>query len=208
MDFVDPKVRLFPVGRLDGSSEGLILLTNDGELANQLTHPRYEHEKEYRVKISGAPTDKALQAWREGVWLEDGRTLPAGVTIESSTGSGTWLRLIVREGRNRQIRRMIEAFHHLVHRLIRTRMGPITLGSLKPGKWRTLTRPELQALRAGSNEPVYLEDPADARKPKARPERPIYKKGWARPKAKKNERPRHPRRTGTRGAGSRRERAE
>ncbi len=181
IDVVDPNVRLFPVGRLDADSEGLILLTNDGELANQLMHPRYEHEKEYRVKISGTPLETTLQKWREGVWLEEGRTLPAEVTIESSTGGSTWLRFVLREGKNRQIRRMVDAFSHEVHQLMRVRVGPVTLGALKPGEWRTLTKREVEALRAGSNEPIYLDN---APKEKEAPTRPKYKKGWARPKPK------------------------
>jgi 23S rRNA pseudouridine2605 synthase len=183
MEYIDPDVRLFPVGRLDATSEGLIILTNDGELANRLTHPRYEHEKEYRVKISGTPTEKALQSWREGVYLEDGRTLPARVTVESSSGGGTWLRFVLREGKNRQIRRMVETFKHSIHRLIRVRMGPVVLGNLKPGEWRRLTAEEVAALQQGSNEPVL--DPGSPTPEAGRQgERPRYKEGWARPKAR------------------------
>ena len=180
MDFVDPDVRLFPVGRLDSESEGLLLLTNDGELANRLMHPRYEHEKEYRVKISGTPLDSTLKAWREGVWFEDGRTQPAQVTIESSTGSGTWLRFVLKEGKNRQIRRMVEAFSHTIHRLIRVRLGPITLGKLKPGAWRALNQAEIAALQAGSNEPIHRDQPPPSASMARKPVK--YKKGWARPK--------------------------
>ena len=184
-DFIDIKARLFPVGRLDGNSEGLLLLTNDGQLANQLTHPRYEHEKEYRVKISGTPLESTLQKWREGMWLDEGRTLPADVRIESSTGSGTWLRFVLREGKNRQIRRMIETFKHTIHKLIRIRVGPILLGTLKVGKWRKLNAQELDALVAGSNEAVYH---SDAPRPAEVKKKPKYKKGWAKPKAKPNRR--------------------
>ncbi|MGH2544022.1 MAG: pseudouridine synthase, partial [Ardenticatenaceae bacterium] len=192
MDFVDPNVRLFPVGRLDGASEGLILLTNDGDLANQLTHPRYEHEKEYRVQVSGSPRQKALQGWREGVWLEDGRTLPAEVAIESSSGSYSWLRFVLREGKNRQIRRMIEAFGYAVHRIIRTRMGPITLGNLKPGEWRRLTPAEISALRVGSDEPIYVDGaPEPPAAEQGKQQKPKYKEGWARPKPRSS-RPRKP----------------
>lgn len=185
MDFIDIKARLFPVGRLDGNSEGLLILTNDGELANQLTHPRYEHEKEYRVKISGTPLQSTLQKWREGMWLDEGRTLPAEVKIESSTGSGTWLRFVIREGKNRQIRRMIETFKHRIHKLVRIRVGPILLGSLRPGKWRKLKVQELDALIAGSNEPIYHSQALAPQQPKKKPK---YKTGWAKPKAKPNRR--------------------
>jgi 23S rRNA pseudouridine2605 synthase len=189
MDYIEPDVRLFPVGRLDATSEGLIILTNDGELANRLTHPRYEHEKEYRVKISGTPTEKALQTWREGMYLEEGRTLPARVTVESSSGGGTWLRIVLREGKNRQIRRMLEGFKHAIHRLIRVRMGPIVLGNLKPGEWRRLTTEEVEALLQGRTEPVL--DPAtSASTGRRQEERPQYKEGWARPKARARPKPR------------------
>lgn len=185
MDFVGAKTRMYPIGRLDGASEGLVILTNDGDLTNRLTHPRFEHEKEYRVKISGTPTDTALKAWREGTYLDDGRTLPAKVTVDSSTGSGTWLRFVLKEGRNRQLRRMIEIFNHMIHRLIRVRMGPVLVGTLTPGKWRPLTKEEIAALESGSNTPVYHRDAPAPTKAKERPKRPIYKEGWAKPKAKK-----------------------
>ncbi|MBA3532037.1 MAG: rRNA pseudouridine synthase [Ardenticatenales bacterium] len=186
MDFVQEGERLFPVGRLDGNSEGLLLLTNDGELANQLAHPQYEHEKEYRVKISGTPSEKALKAWREGVWLEDGRTQPAHVTIESSSGPSSWVRFVLKEGKNRQIRRMVEAFNHKIFYLIRTRMGPITLGDMKPGEWRYLSAKEMEALRVGSTEAIqYGEQPKGQAVPK---EKTKYKEGWARPKPR-NSRP-------------------
>ena len=192
MDFIHLDARLFPVGRLDGDSEGLLILTNDGDLANQLTHPRYEHEKEYRVKISGTPLESTLKKWREGVWLDEGRTLPAKVTIESSTGSGTWLRFVIKEGKNRQIRRMIETFKHTVHRLVRVRVGPIVLGKLKPGKWRELKAQELDALRVGSNERIYHSDAPAPPEPKKKIK---YKKGWARAKGKPNRHARGPSRS-------------
>jgi len=178
MDLVPRDVRLYPVGRLDGASEGLILLTNDGELANRLAHPRHAHEKEYRVKVSGTPNETALAAWRDGVWLDDGRTAPCQVRLESTTGAGTWLRFVLRQGKNRQIRRMVEAFHHRVHRLVRVRIGPITLGDLKPGHWRELGPTEVAALRGDQAAQATLaraQAPRAARKPK-------YKAGWARPK--------------------------
>lgn len=167
--------RLFPVGRLDGASEGLVLLTNDGDFAQQVGHPRFGHEREYRVKISGSPTETALRAWREGMFLDDGRTLPAGVIVESSTGAGTWLRMVLREGRNRQIRRMVEAFHHQVHRLIRIRMGAVRVGDLKPGEWRHLTADEVEALKSG-RQATAQDQGTSGRRPKR------YKPGWARPK--------------------------
>jgi 23S rRNA pseudouridine2605 synthase len=137
---------LFPVGRLDLRSEGLILLTNDGELANLLTHPRYEHTKEYHVYVEGHPDDETLRRWRQGVFLDGRRTAPAEVSVLRSERHHTWLRVVLREGRKRQIRRVAAMLGHPVHRLIRVRIGPVHLGSLKPGEWRHLTKRELKGL--------------------------------------------------------------
>ncbi len=147
VDLVRHRARLYPVGRLDLDSEGLILLTNDGALALRLAHPRYEHEKEYRVLVEGRPDEEALRRLREGIGLEGGRTRPARVWRERETAEGTWLRMVLREGRKRQIRRMIEVVGQRVLRLIRVRMGPIELGDLQPGAYRPLTPAELQAIR-------------------------------------------------------------
>jgi 23S rRNA pseudouridine2605 synthase len=139
---------LYPVGRLDVESEGLILLTNDGELANRLTHPRYGHEKEYRVLVARRPDKAQLEAFRHGVVLEDGRrTLPAGVNIESGFGKGAWLRITLREGRKRQIREMCALMGLPVVRIIRIRIGALLLGSLKPREWRLLTENEVAELK-------------------------------------------------------------
>jgi 23S rRNA pseudouridine2605 synthase len=187
--------RLYPAGRLDFDSEGLLILTNDGDLANHLTHPRYGHEKEYRVKISGTPTESTMTTWREGMYLEDGRTAPARVRIESTTGAGTWVRIVLREGRNRQVRRMIEGMHHTVHRLIRLRIGPVALGDLKPGAHRQLTPDELAVLRGDlPADAVAPTEPPGAAKPAeppaaAKPRRKVYKAGWARPKPRPRHRP-------------------
>ena len=124
----------------------------------------------------GAVFNKRRQ--RKGMWLDEGRTLPADVRIESSTGSGTWLRFVLREGKNRQIRRMIETFKHTIHKLIRIRVGPILLGTLKVGKWRKLNAQELDALVAGSNEAVYH---SDAPRPAEVKKKPKYKKGCKNP---------------------------
>ncbi|HIQ02015.1 MAG TPA: rRNA pseudouridine synthase [Anaerolineales bacterium] len=139
--------RLFPVGRLDLRSEGLILLTDDGELAHRLTHPRYEHEKEYHVYVSGHPSDETLKKWRGGVFLDGRRTAPADVSVLRRERDRTWLRVILREGRKRQIRRVAAMLGHPVHRLVRVRIGPVRLGDLRPGQWRRLTRRELAQLK-------------------------------------------------------------
>lgn len=154
LDFVPSDTRLFPVGRLDTESEGLILLTNDGDLANRLTHPRYEVEKEYRVLVAGRPDEQQLEAWRHGVVLEDGhRTLPAKVRVEERREGNTWLRIIMHEGRKRQIREIGERIGLPVLRLIRVRIGTLQLGNLKLRQWRELAPKEVAALRQATPPP-------------------------------------------------------
>lgn len=147
LDLVPPLGHLFAVGRLDMDSEGLMLLTNDGDLANRLTHPRYGHEKEYRVQVGKQPDDSQLAALRHGVVLEDGRrTAPAQVILEGQAGKGFGLRIILKEGRKRQIREMGKTIGLPVLRILRVRIGPLELGDLKPGKWRYLTNQEIAGL--------------------------------------------------------------
>lgn len=142
--------RLYPVGRLDVDSEGLILLTNDGELTNELTHPRFGHEKEYRVLVARQPDPEQLLALRKGVVLDDGhRTLPADIRVERPFGKGAWLRFILKEGRKRQIREMSEKLGLPVVRIVRIRIGELRLGSLRPREWRHLTAQEVADLKAG-----------------------------------------------------------
>jgi 23S rRNA pseudouridine2605 synthase len=154
-DLVPVPGHLFAVGRLDFDSEGLILLTNDGDLANRLTHPRYGHEKEYRVLVPVKPDEEQLTIWRRGVVLEDGfRTAPAQVSVESTAARGIWLRVILREGRKRQIREVGSRIGLPVHRIVRVRIGSLTLGSLKPKEWRNLTMEEVKKLRSLSSAPA------------------------------------------------------
>ncbi len=152
-DLVPIPGHLYPVGRLDLRSEGLILLTNDGELSHLLTHPRYEHDKEYHVYVAGCPGDETLKRWRQGVFLEGRRTAPADVSILRREKDYTWLRVVLREGRKRQIRRVAAMLGHPVHRLIRVRIGPLRLGGLKPGQWRRLSDAEVKALRSATQKP-------------------------------------------------------
>lgn len=148
IDMVPVKTNLYPVGRLDVDSEGLILLTNDGELTNILTHPRYGHEKEYRVLLARHPDEKQLNAWRHGVVLQDGyRTSPVTLVIESNSGKGTWVRVIMREGRKRQIRETCSQIGLPVVSIIRTRISCLRLGSMKPKEWRYLTPAEIKELK-------------------------------------------------------------
>jgi 23S rRNA pseudouridine2605 synthase len=147
-DLVSVPARLYPVGRLDVSSEGLILLTNDGELANLLTHPRYQHEKEYLVLVNGQPSDKTLEAWQRGVMLDDKPTAPARVAVLGTQGDSTLLRITMREGRKRQIRRVAALLGHPVRELKRVRLGPLQLGVLETGQWRYLTTKEIRDLES------------------------------------------------------------
>ena len=147
-DLVAIEGSLYPVGRLDVDSEGLILLTNDGELANQLTHPRYGHEKEYRVLVTRHPDEKQLLAWRHGVVLEDGyHSSPVQVEIETHSGKGTWVRVIMKEGRKRQIRDTCRQIGLPVVSIVRVRIGNLHLGNLKPKQWRHLTPAEIKGLK-------------------------------------------------------------
>ena len=140
---VPAEPRVFPVGRLDVDTEGLLLLTNDGELAYRLTHPSFGVEKEYVAELEGSPSRAALRRLREGVELGDGTTAPArAALLEPSV-----VRLTVHEGRNRQVRRMCDAVGHPVVRLIRTRIGPLADRSLAPGAWRELTGDEVRSLQ-------------------------------------------------------------
>lgn len=147
-DLVDVSERLYPVGRLDYDSEGLVLMTNDGELANKLTHPRYGHTKEYKVLLARRPDDKQLAAWSRGVVLEDGhKTAPAQVRFEATAGKGAWIRIIMGEGRKRQIREIGSLLGLPVVRIVRVRLGSLYLGKLKPRQWRYLTAEEVKDLK-------------------------------------------------------------
>lgn len=140
--------RLYHVGRLDLNSEGLLLMTNDGALAHRLTHPRFGVEKTYYVVCDGTVTAAELARLANGVELEDGMTAPARIEQVRTTQRGdTSFLITIHEGRNRQIRRMAEAVGHKTLRLKRERLGPLTVGSLRPGEWRYLTEAELAALR-------------------------------------------------------------
>ena len=146
VDLVPVSRRIFPVGRLDLESEGLILMTDDGELTNRLTHPRYQHEKEYRVLLNKKPDRSQLNAWRRGVVLEDNyRTRPADVWIENS--NEPWVHIILTEGHKRQIRETAKRLGLNVKRLVRIRFACLELGKLKPGEWRELRSDEVRMLK-------------------------------------------------------------
>jgi len=145
VSLVASEVRLYPVGRLDVDTTGLILLTNDGELAHRLTHPRFEVDKTYRATVAGPPiADATLRALRRGVMLDDGPTAPARVRRLGDRE----LELTIHQGRKRQVKRMCEAVGHRVRSLARVRFGPLELGDLRPGEHRELTTDEIAALQA------------------------------------------------------------
>jgi 23S rRNA pseudouridine2605 synthase len=152
LDLVDVPEQVYPVGRLDVDSEGLVLMTNDGDLTNRLTHPRYGHEKEYRVLVARHPDQKQLENWRRGVVLEDGyHTRPAEVRQESFFGKGAWLRVVMREGRKRQIRETGRSLGLPVAKIIRIRIGSLRLERLKPREWRHLESQEIEDLKSGQS---------------------------------------------------------
>jgi 23S rRNA pseudouridine2605 synthase len=142
VEMIDTEVRIFPIGRLDMATEGLLILTNDGRLAHLLTHPSVGIEKEYLVRVEGDPSPSSIRRLREGIELEDGVTAPAQV---SRVSDGV-LRIVIHEGKNRQVRRMCEAIGHEVIRLVRTRIGPIHDAKLTPGAARPLTVGEVRKL--------------------------------------------------------------
>ena len=159
LDLVETDRRLFPVGRLDQDTSGALLLTDDGELAHRLMHPRFGTDKEYRVTARGAVPDEVVARLATGVELEDGPTAPAEAEIVERGPESTVLRLVIHEGRNRQVRRMLDVVGHPVLALHRVRVGPLDLGALPEGATRPLTDDELAALRAAAG-PRSSGDPA------------------------------------------------
>ncbi len=156
---VDLPARLFPVGRLDYDSEGLLLMTDDGELTQRLTHPSYQIEKEYRALLDQPPSAEALREWRNGVELDDMPTAPAWVDVLERGEDGVWVRVVLHEGRKRQIREVAKVLGYEVLRLIRVREGPVLLGDLPAGEWRKLTDEEVEALwsHVGGHDSEILE---------------------------------------------------
>ncbi len=173
-DFLPFKENLFSAGRLDADSEGLMVLTNDGALANTLTHPRYRHTKTYKVVISGLPTQETLQRWQSGVELEneDGTIDYAGpcyVHVMEGGEKETTLRIVMTEGKKRQIRRTASLLGHTVRSLVRTQMGKLMLGTLRPGEWRELTAKDLAQLKTPADELKNIKGKAAARRASGRP---------------------------------------
>ena len=146
LDLVDLPARVWPAGRLDVDTEGALLLTNDGELGYRLTHPSFAVPKTYVVEVAGSVGTKALRALARGVTLDDGPTRPARATVLEASRGRTLVEITISEGRNRQVRRMFDAVGHRVLRLVRTELGPLKLGHLKPGSVRRLSPAEVRAL--------------------------------------------------------------
>ncbi|HRL14267.1 MAG TPA: pseudouridine synthase, partial [Aggregatilineales bacterium] len=147
---------LFTIGRLDAESEGLIVLTNDGELANQLTHPRFEHTKTYKVVVYGKPSQETLDTWERGVYFEDGRSAPCSIRVAESDHESTTLRIVMIEGKKRQIRRIAAALGHPVKRLVRTHIGMLAVGTLKRGEWIELGEEDVQAMQTQVSDLSYI----------------------------------------------------
>jgi 23S rRNA pseudouridine2605 synthase len=147
IDLIDTRQRVFNVGRLDQSSEGLILVTNDGDLANKLTHPRYGVEKKYHVQVDGQPKPADLRKLKEGIYIAEGRVRASNIRFLKKAGTNSWLEIILDEGRNREIRRMLAAIGHKVRVLKRVAIGPLKLADLPKGAHRPLTSHELRSLQ-------------------------------------------------------------
>jgi 23S rRNA pseudouridine2605 synthase len=163
--------RLYAIGRLDVNSEGLILVTNDGELANRLTHPRYGVSKTYRVQVAGRPTRETLADLRRGVHLAEGFCRVDGLQVKSHHKESTILEVVLREGKNREIRRILARVGHKVQRLVRIAVGPVKLGDLAPGESRRLTRQEIAALRRAASDIPQPKRPRRAKR--SNPQSPI-----------------------------------
>jgi len=193
--------RVYPVGRLDLKSTGLLLLTNDGALAAGLLHPRGAVTRVYHVKVDGTPSEEAITRLRRGVRLADGKTVPAHVRVLERLPTKTWLQVTVVEGRTHLVRRMCEAVGHRVDKLARVRFGPVALGTLPPGAWRDVTPRELAALRAaaglrpggGAPAPPRRARDTRPRRPRPRPGPPPPGGAHGGPSAPPGARPRGPR---------------
>lgn len=194
-DMIPLEGHLYPVGRLDVQSEGLMLFTNDGDLAHKLTHPSFEHPKTYRVVVEGSPSEKTLDIWRRGMSLDGKPTGPAEVEKVGKAHGGTLLQVTLREGRKRQVRRLSAALGHPVISLQRIKIGPLELGSLPVGAWRQLSPDEIQTLQVLRSSKPHRRRPVMRAKPRPQSESPQRRSG------------RRPERGSARGEGRRAERS-
>ncbi|MCU0498334.1 MAG: pseudouridine synthase, partial [Anaerolineae bacterium] len=147
---------LFTIGRLDADSDGLMVLTNDGELANQLSHPRFEHTKTYKVEVYGNPSRETLEKWERGVWLEEGLTAPCSIRVHGESGEVTVLRIVMIEGKKRQIRRIASMLGHPVKKLTRTHIGQLELGKLQRGEWYELEEEDIEKMKQPVSDISYI----------------------------------------------------
>ena len=167
-ELVDLPGHLFTIGRLDADSEGLMVLTNDGEIANRISHPRYEHTKTYKVTVKGKVSKDTAETWESGVWLDDSRTAACSVTVLQSSKRSTILRLVMVEGRKRQIKRVAAVLGHPVLRLVRTHIGQLGLGTLRKGAWYQLDADEISAMLTPARELSAIRRKRRERKRKTR----------------------------------------
>ena len=167
-DLIDLPGHLFTIGRLDADSEGLMILTNDGELTNRVSHPRYEHTKTYKVTLKGKVTRETVETWERGIWLDDSRTAACSVTVLQSSKRSTIVRLVMIEGRKRQIRRVATEIGHPVIRLVRTHIGQLGLGTLRKGAWYQLDESEVSAMMRTAPELADIRRKRRERKRKSR----------------------------------------
>jgi 23S rRNA pseudouridine2605 synthase len=158
VQIVPNEPRVFPVGRLDFDTSGLLVLTNDGELAQLLTHPSHGVDKAYLAEVEGRPSPGALRSLRDGIELDDGPTAPAKVRLVQTHDAHSLVEIVIHEGRNRQVRRMFAAVGHPVLRLVRTRIGPLHDDRLAPGQWRRLDPAEVRALHKAALEEREADD--------------------------------------------------
>lgn len=155
-DLIPYEGHLFTIGRLDAESDGLMVMTNDGEMANKLTHPRYEHTKTYKVVVYGSPTQETLDQWEKGVYLEEGLTAPCSIRIQQRETGVTVLKIVMIEGKKRQIRRVATMLGHPVKRLTRSLIGKLELGTLKHGEWYELQPEELALMQTPASDLTYI----------------------------------------------------
>ncbi|MCE7946273.1 MAG: rRNA pseudouridine synthase [Chloroflexi bacterium CFX4] len=212
-DLIPIEGHLYPAGRLDADSEGLVLMTNDGDLAERLTHPRYQKAKVYEVTVLGRIPEEALEIWARGVMLDDGMTLPVEIKVLSRDPRTTTLQITMTEGRKRQIRRIASTLGYPVQRLIRTHFASLALGNLRPGEWRYLTEAEIAALQALANSLNMTPRPrfvrrtptSDAVRRDGRPLRRPIRSGAGTPRDRRDERGERPERRDERAPRDRRD---
>lgn len=196
-DLIPYEGHLFTIGRLDAESEGLMVLTNDGDLTNKLAHPRYEHTKTYKVVVYGQPSNAVLEEWQNGVWLEEGKTAPCYIWVMEKTKETTTLRIVMIEGKKRQIRRIAAKLGHPVKKLMRTHIGQLGIGTLRRGDWIRLTDEEVHYLTQPAPELSIIRKrrrmlrEQKYKKSASKPETPKRDKPSRRDEARKKPSPRH-----------------